>query len=126
MPAAVDAVPSARHEFSRWLSRVRVERETRDDLALVVTELVTNAVEASPGPRSQIEIRAWIESGPQVVLQVCDRGAGLQLTGSPRIPDARSVRGRGLPIVEALTDRLLVDRSDGCTVVEVSRSLSSR
>jgi hypothetical protein len=50
-PAAIDAVPRARHRFSHWLTAARVDRPIRDELALVITELVTNAVEASPGPQ---------------------------------------------------------------------------
>jgi anti-sigma regulatory factor (Ser/Thr protein kinase) len=123
LPASVQAVPTARHKVARWLSHARVDSEVRDELALVVTELVTNAVEASPGPSASIEIQVRFGAGPAIILQVADEGSGFDLSQQPALPTERAVRGRGLPIVHALMDELTVERRGDHTVVEVSRAL---
>ncbi|MFP4511955.1 MAG: ATP-binding protein [Acidimicrobiales bacterium] len=123
LPASVDAVPTARHRVSRWLAQAKTDRVVNDELALVVTELVTNAVEASPGPDATIEIHGHFDRGPSVVLQVSDHGRGFSLGHSPELPAVRAVRGRGLPIVDALTDHLVVERQGETTVVEITRNL---
>jgi serine/threonine-protein kinase RsbW len=125
LDAVIGAVPEARHRLANWLSRSRVEREIRDELALVITELVTNAVEASPGPNAKIEVRAEVTDGPHVRLVVTDAGGGFDLIGSPRLPSDRAIRGRGLPIVNALMDVLDVRRVDGRTRVTTVRSVRS-
>ncbi|MDZ7677712.1 MAG: ATP-binding protein [Acidimicrobiales bacterium] len=121
--ASVDAVPTARHRVSRWLAQARTDRVMNDELALVVTELVTNAVEASPGPDATIEVHGHFDRGPTVVLQVSDHGRGFDLARSLEFPAVRAVRGRGLPIVDALTDDLVVERRGDTTVVEITRNL---
>jgi anti-sigma regulatory factor (Ser/Thr protein kinase) len=125
LDAVITSVPRARHQLASWLSRSRVDRETRDELALVITELVTNAIEASPGANAQVEIRAEVAAGPQVVLTVSDAGAGFQMAGSPRLPAGPVIRGRGLPIVNALMDELDVRRIGGRTRVRTSRAVRS-
>jgi anti-sigma regulatory factor (Ser/Thr protein kinase) len=122
LPARIEAVPEARHELARWLSGAPVSREIADEFALVVTELVTNAVEASPGPRAHIAVRARLDPH-EVVLLVSDEGEGFHLVSSPSLPSSASVRGRGLPIVSALMDEMTINRRDGRTEVEVSRRL---
>ncbi len=123
LDAVVDSVPVARHRVGSWLSAVQVPTWLRDELALVVTELVTNAVEASPGPNAVIDLRAEIHDGEQVVIVVADRGEGFALTTSPELPGGTAIRGRGLPIVTTLMDDLEVRRVDGRTEVTTVRAL---
>ena len=125
LDAVIDSVPAARHQLVSWLSRSQVDRETRDELALVITELVTNAVEASPGANAQVEVRAEVADGPQVVLTVSDAGSGFQIATSPRLPGGAAIRGRGLPIVNALMDGLEVRRIEGRTRVRTIRAVRS-
>jgi anti-sigma regulatory factor (Ser/Thr protein kinase) len=122
-PAAIDAVPRARHRFSHWLTAARVDRPIRDELALVITELVTNAVEASPGPNAVVEVVATLEDGPEVVLSVSDAGAGFQMVTMPNLPPHATIRGRGLPIVNALMDHIGIEREHGRTQVTASRAI---
>lgn len=125
-PAVIDSVPTARHNVARWLSGAKVDTEVRDELALVITELVTNAVEASPGPGAEIEVSGRFQEDHAqltVVLVVRDYGNGFAPEGDPELPHPASVRGRGLPIVNALMDELDVIREEDCTVVKVARAL---
>ena len=126
LDAVIGSVPHARHEMAGWLRKVRVRGDLYDDLALVITELVTNAVEASPGPNAAIEVRADIRNGDQVVLVVTDRGVGFDMTQDPGLPNDTAIRGRGLPIVNTLMDDLVVRRIDGVTEVITPRPPPAR
>ncbi len=75
-----------------------------DDLAVVVSELVTNAVEHGRGPVA-LEIEA--DPGDGVLVRVTDAGEGEPTV----LPASRTRRrGRGLALVRALADRWGVDR----------------
>jgi anti-sigma regulatory factor (Ser/Thr protein kinase) len=84
-----------------------------DDLNLVVSELVTNAVTHS-GLRDSGAITLIIRSlpGSRLRIEVINKGAGF-----PDTPTAPSVgHGRGLAIVQILADRWGIE-SDGQTRV---------
>ena len=84
------------------------------DLPLVATELVSNALNASPEDGSVI-LRLECEDG-EVRLVVVDEGPGFALA-EPRFPSLDAVRGRGLAMVAGYVDDLSVERIDGLTVV---------
>ena len=66
-----------------------------EDVELVVSELVTNAMRHGRG-----QIRMHLEVAPdRVVVGVQDQGAGQP---APREPDATDVNGRGLALVAIL------------------------
>jgi serine/threonine-protein kinase RsbW len=80
-----------------------------DDAALLITELITNAVRyAKPLPGDVLRI-GWDVHDSRLVLKVTDGGGG----DAPHRQDAgpRDTRGRGLAIVEAVATRWGVDRS---------------
>jgi anti-sigma regulatory factor (Ser/Thr protein kinase) len=84
----------ARHELSQQLEDLG--QEVLDDLALIVSELATNALEA----RAQvIDVGVWVHHC-RVELIVTDSAPGIPA------PDGQEdeVRGRGLRIVEAVAD----------------------
>jgi anti-sigma regulatory factor (Ser/Thr protein kinase) len=114
--ASVDSVPHARHRLSDWLAELDVPRSTIDDMALAITELVTNAVEASPSASAPILVHAT-HSGRELCIEVIDEGHGFSLAETTSRPGPSSIRGRGLPIVRALVDLVEVDRTDGRTRV---------
>jgi anti-sigma regulatory factor (Ser/Thr protein kinase) len=100
--ALAGAVPCARLHVRQLLWEWGI-REAADDVELLVSELVTNALHASLAMRQALPIRLWLLSNEtRVVISVWD--------GNPRPPlranvadDAES--GRGLVLVEALSDR---------------------
>lgn len=69
-----------------------------DDVVLIVSELVTNAVRAGAG-FIDVQLKA---TARQLDLQVSDDAAGWP---APRTADSEDVDGRGLAIVERLADR---------------------
>ena len=74
-------------------------RERAGDLALVVSELVTNAVAHGQGA---ISLAVRVE-GDRVLGEVVDEGGGFEREVRERGPD--DVSGRGLHIVDALSSR---------------------
>lgn len=121
--ARLDSIPRARQELREWLRSGSVPSPICEELALVVTELVTNAVEASPSPAARVEVWARLGGG-KVVLRVSDEGQGFETEiEANELPGLSTERGRGLPIVSALMDEVIVHRNGTHTVVEVARSL---
>ena len=80
-----------------------------DDVALVVTELVTNSVRHS-GTSDSIDVEVAIDE--QVRIEVSDRGQGFQPGGT----DGRDPLGLGLGIVDRLASEWGVTRGDRFTV----------
>jgi anti-sigma regulatory factor (Ser/Thr protein kinase) len=81
------------------------------DAALLVSELVANAVRyARPLPGGVLKV-AWELGGSRLLLRVTDGGG----TDGPHLQDAgpRDTRGRGLAIVEAVAARWGTERVTG-------------
>ncbi|WP_432118791.1 SpoIIE family protein phosphatase [Streptomyces sp. bgisy032] len=116
LPARTDAPARARAHVSALLGRWRTRNDTRDNVLLLVSELVTNAVRHAAGP---ITVRL-IRSGAGVLCEVGDAG-----NGRPRLKRAGLLDdgGRGLSIVHRLTSRWGVRWTDTGKVVwaEVTR-----
>jgi serine/threonine-protein kinase RsbW len=88
--------------------------ELRHDAALVVYELVSNAViHGRPEEDGKVSLTCLVD-GDDLVVVVTDGGSD----GTVRIGDLdrESPRGRGLAIVDALTSSWTVDRTDGTVV----------
>jgi two-component sensor histidine kinase len=78
------------------------------DVALVVSELVTNSVEhAATGPAERLEVDVDVE-GDCVHIEVSDSGARLRPRATPRHPDAP--QALGLALVDRLAQSWGVDR----------------
>ncbi|OIK27457.1 ATP-binding SpoIIE family protein phosphatase [Streptomyces malaysiense] len=116
LPARYDAPARARAQVAALLRRWRTREDTLDDVALLVGELVTNAVRFATGP---ITVRL-IRSGRGLLCEVGDTG-----NGRPRLNrrDLLDEGGRGLHIVHRLTTRWGVRWTDTGKVVwaEVAR-----
>ena len=97
---APSAVPAARHHtravlFAWGLGAIA------DDVQLVVSELVTNAIEATASLPEPVPIELDIAEYPgQLLLQVCDASPDLP---AQRQPDDTAPNGRGLHIINNLS-----------------------
>ncbi len=113
LPARPKAVAEAR----RALVGLALPRQTRDDLALVVSELVTNSIRHA-GLSANDEIGLHVKNGDaRVRVAVHDGGHGF--TPPEPASDPLAVGGQGLPIVARLSEAwgVLSDRPrEGCTV----------
>ncbi|MCX4768002.1 SpoIIE family protein phosphatase [Streptomyces sp. NBC_01275] len=110
LPARDDAPARARAHVSALLRQWQTRGDTRDDVPLLVSELVTNAVRFAAGP---ITIRL-IRAGPGLLCEVGDTGNGRPRLGRGGLLDDG---GRGLHIVHRLTTRWGVRWTDTGKVV---------
>lgn len=115
---------SARHEVVEFLAQQGADEETRERAALIVSELTSNAIQASPGLVYNLEV---VRVDDAAAISVRNRPAG-------RFPPPReqwrppkevslpelSPRGRGLSIVESLADELTIEH-EGDEIIITAR-----
>ena len=118
------AVPLARNLLRDWLVRVPVDERETDDLVLVASELCANAVRHATGAPGSVILRARAEEA-DVVIEVLDDGEGLEsLTPTDEVPDPRKEVGRGLYLVQSLTDLVEIEpRAPGTRVIARKRAV---
>lgn len=121
LDADATAVAHVREEFAEWLKRFFVVDAVRfSDLVLAINEALANAAEFAyvlaerPGT---IDMRAIYDSdGQKLVVEISDRG-----TWRPRQVDpVPRTRGRGIPLMETLSDESDIDTSDDGTHVRLA------
>jgi anti-sigma regulatory factor (Ser/Thr protein kinase)/putative methionine-R-sulfoxide reductase with GAF domain len=117
-PAEVQSIPLMRRLLGRWLDEVGATRADADDLALASAEAAANAIEHAYGlAPGVVEMRAWTFRESVVKVAIRD-------FGNWRAPRGMH-RGRGLQLMEGLTDEVEVVRSDEGTTIELSRQLGA-
>lgn len=110
------SVAAARHEIGAWLLGQDFDGVDRDDVVLVVSELVTNAVRVA---RSHVDVRAW-STVASVMVEVVDDGDGLATVVMPvEWPDPDAEGGRGLFLVHALASGCEITPGSWGTMVRV-------
>lgn len=118
-----EAVPDARHAFQTWLGGQTSDAELVADMAVVVSELASNAVVGSEGTGHPIEIRAAVDRG-ELELQVVNvLRPGLDQVVRWDLDDPLRGGGRGLMIVRAYTDTLEIESSGSVVTVRCTRLL---
>jgi two-component sensor histidine kinase len=86
--------------------------ETRQAVALVVTEACANAVRhAYPDAPGDLTLRAWVQDD-ELMLLVADTGVGLSLNGETR----RAGLGLGLPLMRELATTTITSDQHGTQV----------
>ncbi|MFF7982863.1 ATP-binding protein [Streptomyces sp. NPDC007901] len=108
LPAAAASVAEARRRVRRHLGTWHLDSDSRDTAVLVVSELFTNAVLHSNG--QAVTCVLAVAEG-QLFIQVED-GNTEQTTPKPRHVPVHDEGGRGLMLVEAVSRRWGVSRSE--------------
>jgi anti-sigma regulatory factor (Ser/Thr protein kinase) len=111
------ARPEAIAEARREVVGLPLPSEARDQLALLVSELVTNAVlHANVAPGDPVRLEITMMRPGRARIEVHDCGQGFDPPSSTA-PDPLAVGGQGLVIVAAISDTWGVVRdAGGCTV----------
>jgi anti-sigma regulatory factor (Ser/Thr protein kinase) len=118
LPAEIESIPLVRRVLGRWLSKAGATRPEIDEISLAASEACANAIEHAYGPApGQLEVRASISEDREASVAVVD-------FGSWRAPRGVN-RGRGLLLMEGLTDSVEVIRRDDGTTVQLSRRLGA-
>ncbi|MEZ5410093.1 MAG: ATP-binding protein [Acidimicrobiales bacterium] len=110
--AGVDgALAEIRADVSRWFAERGFSAAAIDRAALTVSELSSNAIEAGPG--HPLDVRLTFHAGPPSRAAITVTNVTLGGTPPPRDrwapTDPLAPRGRGLAIVDALSDEVQVD-----------------
>ncbi|MEV5434092.1 ATP-binding protein [Streptomyces sp. NPDC052701] len=101
VPAATSAVTAARHQAVDGIRGwdAGLDHDVVHTAALVISELLTNAVRHAGAGRILLSVRL---TGIVLRIEVCDSSSSLP---RPGLPDDDSESGRGLLLVSALADR---------------------
>jgi anti-sigma regulatory factor (Ser/Thr protein kinase) len=99
-----------RRAARRALEAAGLTRNACEDVVLIISELVSNAITAA-------DASSWIgvalrRSGETITVTVDNDGAPLP-AGTPVLPAPDAPRGRGLAIVSSLAHRVSTDHRDG-------------
>lgn len=116
-----------RAEFAGWLNRhfsLGVERFS--DVLLAVNEAIANAAEfayvntrADSPKRGTMDVDATYDADSgTLVVTVNDHGSWR--TKTPRLAGMQQFRGRGIPLMRALADNLVIDRTKHGTRVTMT------
>ena len=122
---SLDNAPSSSAAARRVVERLggEVDEETMSCLRLLVSELVTNAVEHASGT-GPVELSVRLDAGT-VRVEVADHGAGFEYR--PRRPGDPADSGWGLHFVAQLAQRWGTEASDGGRVwFEMPARVASR
>lgn len=120
LDADAGAVARVRQHFTEWLLRFfALDDVRRSDVVLAINEALANAAEFAyvqadrPGT---IDIQAVYDDETET-LSVCieDRGTWRTRQTEP----APRTRGRGIPLMEALSDDAVIEPSTGGTTVKL-------
>ena len=104
--------------LGRWLDEAGATRAQAEDLALAASEACANAIEHAYGPApGLLEVSASISAAGEAVVAIRD-------FGNWRAPRGEN-RGRGLMLMEGLTDSVEVVQRDEGTTVQLSRRLGA-
>lgn len=128
LPASVESVARARDAVAvivsalDWLTNRQI-----DDVRLMVSEAVTNSIEAHRGASldnaggHRVVVRCEVDDA-QVVVSVTDTAGGFRApTEMPQVPDPdiSRERGLGLPLMAVMADEVRFESGDEGTVVRL-------
>jgi len=121
LPRDAASVPVTRQVLDCCLQTLGVMPDTRGDIALALSEACANVI-LHAGPGQEYDVVASTRDG-RCIIEVVDtgnRGAALPLTPpAPRVPDDAALlseSGRGLQIIDAVSDKMSLLGKDGTTV----------
>lgn len=110
-----------RDEFARWLEQFfDLDTARSSDLVLAINEALANSAEyayADTSDAGTMDLQAWHDPAESAItVVVADRGVWRMADTQP---DTRT-RGRGIPLMRALSDRAAIETSIDGTAVKMT------
>jgi len=117
LPTEPKALVSLRRTLARWLDEAGATAEESHDLQVACHEACSNAIEhAYRFGENEFEVDAALTDG-EVAITITDRGSWR--------PPVENDRGRGLHLIEALTDGMELIPGEAGTTVRLRRRLTA-
>jgi len=104
---------AARRDVLAWLSARGADDETKQRAALIVSELATNALQASPGRPYNVSVVATGDRCAEIAVRNHTSGGVPPERDSWQFAEPSSLRGRGLAIVSSLAEDVEVCADNG-------------
>lgn len=125
LPATPASARRARHVVARMLREAGVGDERGFDLLVAVGEAVNNAVEHAAALGSEEFTLRTRRRPTAITVEIADRGGWVPSFEMPSAPTLLADRGRGLPLMYALSDEVQLDRSEDGTTVRLALKLAA-
>jgi anti-sigma regulatory factor (Ser/Thr protein kinase) len=124
VPSQRDRIHEARTRFAEWLGHQSPDPDLRDDLAIVVSELLANAITAAAG-ESPVVLHALRRDDDVHICVTNPMGTDPEPGAGWDLDDPLRTGGRGLMIVGRFTDDVDVeiDLASSRTTVRCRRHL---
>ena len=118
VPATPDRLGEIRARLGAWLRATGIADDLAADIALVVNEACTNSIEHGYRAREPGLMIVYVEAkGRGICIRISD-------FGSWKLPDADSrVRGRGVPLMRAVSGDVTLDGTSTGTTVTMNFQL---
>ena len=128
VPVRSDAVAAMRHAVAAHLSRRGVPSTVVDDMELVASELVTNAIVHARPSHGDVGVQVSVDLSDTIELVVANQGS---VGAIPPVEEWQpappwSPSRRGLGIVRRLCDTITVEQSGERAVIRCRRRLPDR
>jgi serine/threonine-protein kinase RsbW len=118
-PALPNEVAGLRRKLTRWLAELPLDPASTHDITLATYEALANvAAHAYPDGHGWVRLQAT-RVGDAVTVTVTDTGCGIPAT-RPRPAAPRTSGGRGLLLIDKVTDQSEIDTSDHGTRVRMT------
>ena len=106
----------ARRDVVNWLSECGADSQTIERASLITSELATNAIQAAPGVPYKLRVSTVAPNAASLSIRNHATLGGPPPRANWRPVDDLSIRGRGLSIVDSLSDEVTVE-TDGDEVI---------
>lgn len=117
---------AARSDVVDFLLECGANGETVESASLIASELASNAIQAAPGMPYRLQIRIVDGNAASLSVQNHTRGGTPPTRDQWRPVDDLAIRGRGLSIVDSLSDEVTVELDgDAVTVTAWFRLVTS-
>ena len=118
-PALPNEMADLRRKLTRWLAELPLDPASTHDITLATYEALANAAaHAYPDGHGWARLQARRE-GDAVTVTVTDTGCGIPAT-RPRVAGLRTSGGRGLLLIDQVTDQSDIDTGAKGTTVRMT------
>jgi PAS domain S-box-containing protein len=116
--ATADRLRDVRHQLTAWLRAASISEDFSWDVVLAVNEACANSIEHAYRGQDRGNMRVEAEtSSSQVRVRIVDYGSWKAPSADP------GLRGRGLVLIKAVSERVELHRSESGTTVEITFGL---